>query len=245
MSPRKSLLWPSVFAFLGFLLLLGLGTWQVERLSWKESLIAERQAAVTAPPIAVPGSLAAAEGREYRHIAATGTFLNDHEFFLGATDDIGHPGYHVITPLRLADGAVLMVDRGFIPEDRKAPASRAAGELAGEVTVTGLLRLAPQGKPAWFLPDNSVERNYWIWVDLPAMARVAHLGRVLPFYMDAGATPNPGGLPIGGQTRLTLPNNHLQYAITWYALAVALAVIYILFVRRHRAEGAAREHHAV
>jgi surfeit locus 1 family protein len=71
------------------------------------------------------------------------------------------------------------------------------------------------------------------------MAAAAHLDGVLPFYIDADATPNPGGLPIGGQTRLELPNNHLQYAITWYALAVALVVIYILFVRRRRAEGGA------
>lgn len=245
MPHKRSLLWPSVFALLAFILLIGLGTWQVQRLFWKERLIAERHAAVTAPPIALPRSLTEAEGLEYRHVAATGTFLNDKEFFLGATDDIGHPGYHVITPLHLADGAVVLFDRGFIPEDRKSPARRAAGELTGEVTVTGLLRLAPAAKPHWFLPDNSVARNYWIWVDISAMAEAGHLDRVLPFYMDADATPNPGGLPIGGQTRLELPNNHLQYAITWYALAVALVVIYILFVRRRRAEGEIRERHAL
>lgn len=239
MSAKKSLFWPSFWALLAFILLLGLGTWQVERLGWKERLIAERHAAVTAPPAALPTTLAEAQGLEYHHVAATGTFLNDHELFLGATDRDGHAGYHVITPLRLADGAVLLVDRGFIPENRKKPASRAQGELAGTVTVTGLVRLAPSAKPAWFLPDNSVERNYWIWVDIPAMAKAARLERVLPFYIDADATPNPGGLPIGGQTRLELPNNHLQYAITWYALAAALVVIYIIFARRRRAEGGA------
>lgn len=239
MSAKKSLFWPSFFALLAFLLLLGLGTWQVQRLGWKERLIAARHAAVTAPPIPLPRSLEAAQGLEYRHVSATGSFVNDRELFLGATDEDGHAGYHVITPLRLADGAVLLVDRGFIPEDRKAPVSRAEGELQGTVTVTGLIRLAPAAKPAWFLPDNSVERNYWIWVDIPAMAKAARLDRVLPFYIDADATPNPGGLPIGGQTRLELPNNHLQYAITWYALAAALAVIYILFIRRRRAEGGA------
>ena len=237
MAPRRSLFWPSFFALLGFLALLALGTWQVERLGWKERLIAERHAAVTAPPAPLPGSLAEAKPLEYHHIAATGTFLNDRELFLGATDDDGHPGYHVITPLRLADGEVLLVDRGFIPEGRKDPARRAEGELKGPVIVSGLLRLGSDVKPHWFLPDNNVARNYWIWVDIPAMAQAAHVDRVLPFYMDADATPNPGGLPIGGQTRLDLPNNHLQYAITWYALAVALAVIYVIFIRRRRAEG--------
>ncbi len=239
MSSRRSLFWPSFFALLGFLALLALGTWQVERLGWKERLIAERHAAVTAPPAPLPGSLAEAKTLEYHHIAATGTFLNDRELFLGATDDDGHPGYHVITPLRLADGEVLLVDRGFIPEGRKDPASRAEGELKGQVIVSGLLRLGSDVKPHWFLPDNNVARNYWIWVDIPAMAKAAHVDRVLPFYMDADPTANPGGLPIGGQTRLDLPNNHLQYAITWYALAVALAVIYVIFIRRRRAEGKA------
>ncbi len=217
----------------GFLLLLGLGSWQIERLFWKEALIAERREAVTAPPMALPASLAAARGLEYHRVSVTGTFLADRELLLGATDDDGHLGYQIIEPLRLPSGAVLLVDRGYVPSDRKLPASRAAGEPQGDVTVTGLLRLAPAAKPHWFLPDNSAERNYWFWVDIPAMAAAAKLDRVLPFYVDADATPNPGGLPQGGQTRLDLPNNHLQYAVTWYALAVALAVIYIIFIRRH------------
>jgi surfeit locus 1 family protein len=231
---RRSLFWPSFFAAGAFLVLLGLGTWQVERLFWKERLIAARQAAVTAPPVALPPSRAAAEALEYHHVAVTGRFLNDRELFLGATSAAGRPGYHVITPMALADGSSLLVDRGFIPEDRRAAATRMAGELAGEVRLTGLLRVAPGGKPHWFLPDNSAERNYWFYVDMPAMAAAARLERVLPFYVDADATPNPGGLPLGGQTRLDLPNDHLQYAITWYALAAGLAAVYIVFARRRR-----------
>ncbi len=236
MPRRKSLLWPSVFALGGFLLLLGLGSWQVERLFWKAALIAARQAAVSAAPMALPPSLAAARGLEYHRVSAAGAFLADRELFLGASDDDGHLGYHIIEPLRLASGDILLVDRGFVPTDRKLPESRAAGEPKGEVTVTGLLRLPPDAKPSWFVPDNSVERNYWIWMDIPAMAAAVRLDRVLPFYVDADATPNPGGLPQGGQTRMELPNNHLQYAVTWYALAAALAVIYIMFIRR-RARG--------
>jgi surfeit locus 1 family protein len=236
---RRSILWPSIFAAGGVLVLLALGTWQVERLFWKERLIAERHAAVTAPPAALPQTLAEAEPLAYHHVSAVGTFLNDRELFLGASDAQGHPGYHVIAPLRLGNGDILLVDRGFVPENRRAAATRAEGELQGEVLVSGLLRLAPRGKPYWFLPDNNVARNYWFWVDIPAMAAAMHLeaARVLPFYVDADATPNPGGLPVGGQTRLDLPNNHLQYAITWYALAAGLLVVYIVFIRRRRAEG--------
>jgi surfeit locus 1 family protein len=82
------------------------------------------------------------------------------------------------------------------------------------------------------VPDNRPDLNYWFWVDIPAMSAAAGLDHVAPYYIDADATPNPGGWPKGGVTRLTLPNNHLQYAITWFSLAVALIVIYVLFHRR-------------
>ncbi len=236
MLRRKSLFWPSLFALGGILVLLGLGSWQIERLFWKERLIAERHAAVTAPPMALPATLEAADGLDYHRVSAIGRFLPDRELFLGATDADGHLGYQIIEPLRLSSGDVLLVDRGFVPEDKKLPASRSAGEPKGEVTITGLLRLPPRAKPHWFLPANNAERNYWFWVDIPAMAAAAGLDRVLPFYVDADDTPNPGGLPLGGQTRLDLPNNHLQYAITWYALALALAIIAFIFLRR-RARG--------
>lgn len=231
---EKSLFWPSVFCAGAFLVLLGLGTWQVERLFWKEGLIAAREAAMTAPPAPLPETAEAARALDFHRVAATGTLLNDREFFIGAVDDLGRNGYQVVTPLRRPDGSILLVNRGFIPANRKDPASRAAGEVAGEVTVSGVLRLPP-GKPAWFVPANSPEHNYWFYVDIPGMAKAGGLDRVLPFYIEADATPNPGGLPVGGQTRIALPNNHLQYAVTWYALAVILAVMYVVFVRRRRA----------
>jgi surfeit locus 1 family protein len=237
-TPAKSIFWPSFFALGALVVLLGLGTWQIERLIWKEGLIARRQAAVTAPPVALPPSLADAQALEYHHVAATGRFLNDREIDLGATSEDGHPGYQIITPLTLADGRVLLVERGFVPQERRDPSSRAPGELEGEVTVTGLLRLAPLGKPHWFVPDNNAERNYWFYVDIPAMSAAARVENVLPFYVDADATPNPGGLPEGGQTRLDLPNNHLQYAITWYLLAAGLIIVYAVFIRRRLTEGA-------
>jgi len=109
---------------------------------------------------------------------------------------------------------------------------RDVGQIAGTVRIQGLLRLPPSGKPAWFLPDNRPDLNYWFWVDLPAMSAADGLDRVAPFYIDADETPNPSGWPKGGVTRLVLPNDHLQYAITWFSLAVALIVIYVLSHRR-------------
>jgi surfeit locus 1 family protein len=231
----RPLFWPTVISVPMFLVLLGLGTWQVERLQWKEGLIAARAAAIAAPPIAIPRDLATARGMEFRHVAATGTFLNDKEAFLGAADNAGETGFHLLTPLRLEDGALLLVDRGWLPGNRKDPATRAAGQLSGTVTVEGLLRIVPSARPNWFVPDNDCAKNYWFWIDGPAIARCFGLGRLLPVYMAAGPTPNPGGFPKGGVTHTELPNDHLSYAITWYALAAGLVVVYFVFHRQQRA----------
>jgi surfeit locus 1 family protein len=227
--------WPTVFSLAIVLLCLGLGVWQLQRLYWKEGLIAARAVAVAAPPAAAPGSAAEAQSMEFRHVTADGVFLNDKEILLGATSEDGVNGYWILTPLRQADARIIFVNRGFVPAELRDRTKRMAGEPKGPVHVEGLLRLPPTGRPNWFLPDNRPDLNYWFWVDLPAMALANKLANVAPFYIDADATPNPGGWPKGGVTRLELPNNHLQYAITWFSLAVAMLVIYVLSQRR-RAE---------
>jgi len=233
MTGFRPLFWPTFFTAPAVLLLLALGFWQVERLFWKQDLIAQRQAAVTAAPVAAPRSLEEARGMEFHRVTDEGVFLHDKEIFLGATSEAGRQGYQVLTPLLEPGGRTVFINRGFIPAELKDPTKRAAGQIAGTVRIQGLLRLPPSGKPAWFLPDNRPDLNYWFWVDLPAMSAADGLDRVAPFYIDADATPNPGGWPKGGVTRLVLPNDHLQYAITWFSLAVALIVIYVLFHRRN------------
>ena len=233
MTNFRPLLWPTVFSLPMLLICLALGAWQVERLFWKEDLIAQRQAAVAAAPAAVPKTLAEARDMEFHHVSDEGVFLNDKEIFLGATSEAGGLGFQVLTPLLEPAGRVVFVNRGYIPSELRDPAKRAAGQIAGTVRVQGLLRLPPTGRPNWFLPDNRPDLNYWFWVDLSAMSAADKLDRVAPFYIDADTTPNPGGWPKGGVTRLTLPNNHLQYAITWFSLAVALLVIYVLYHRRN------------
>jgi surfeit locus 1 family protein len=100
------------------------------------------------------------------------------------------------------------------------------------VHVSGLLRVPPQEKPGWFIPDNRPDRNDWFWIDLPAMAAADGIANAAPFYIDADPTPNPGGWPKGGVTPLALPNDHLQYALTWFSLAAALVVIYVVYHSR-------------
>jgi surfeit locus 1 family protein len=226
-------LWPTVIALPIVLLCLALGAWQVQRLHWKEGLIAARAAALAAPLVAVPQDSTAARAMEFHRVTDQGAFLNDKEIFLGAISDAGVNGYQILTPLREPGGRIVFVNRGFVPAELKDRAKRLTGEPVGPVRIEGLLRRPPGGRPNWLLPDNRPDLNYWFWVDLPAMAAADRLEHVAPFYIDADATLNPGGWPQGGVTRLELPNNHLQYAITWFSLAVAMIVIYVLFHRRN------------
>lgn len=206
--------------------LLALGTWQMDRMRWKENLINERSQRLAAPPVNLPAQVASPEALEYRRVQVVGRFLHDRELYLAGRSSAGKSGYNVVTPLQRADGSAVLVNRGWVPLDRKLPQSRDQGQVEGQVTVQGLARV-PQ-PPNWLMPKNQVEGNFWFYVDIPAMAKAARLVNVLPVYVEAGGTPNPGGLPVGGQPQTNLPNNHLQYAITWYLLALALSVIFVL-----------------
>ena len=213
-------------------ILLSLGTWQVKRLAWKEDLLAAIEERSQADPVDIAAIEAAAEAGEpidYRAARATGRFLNDRERHFFATFE-GQSGYYVYTPLELADGRLLFVNRGFVPYDRKDPDTRAEGLVEGQQTVTGLARERLAAKPSFIVPENDVADNIFYWKDLDAMAGSAGLpsGEVLPFFLDADASPVPGGLPRGGVTAISLPNNHLQYAVTWYGLALVLAVISVV-----------------
>jgi len=222
---------PTLFTIVSVLTCSGLGIWQVQRLHWKEGLIAAREVALAAAPIAPPANSAEPRAFEFHRVVAEGSFLHDREILKIAPGPTGGSGFEVLTPLREASGRIIFVDRGFVPTARKDPATRAAGQLADAVRITGVLRLPPAVKPSWFLPDNRPERNFWFWLDLPAMAAADRLGGVAPFYIDADATPNPGGWPRGGAAIAPLPNDHLQYAITWFSLAAAAAVVYFLSQR--------------
>ena len=229
---------PTLFTIVAVLTCSGLGVWQVQRLHWKSGLIAAREAALAAPPIAPPADVEEPHALEFHRVVAEGAFLHDREILKISPGPTGGSGFEVLTPLREASGRIIFVDRGFVPTDRKDPATRVAGQLDGNIRVTGVLRLPPAGKPSWFLPENQPERHFWFWLDLPAMAAADRLGNVAPFYLDADGTPNPGGWPRGGAAIAPLPNDHLQYAITWFLLAAAAAVIYFLSQRSTADAGA-------
>ena len=212
--------------------LIALGTWQVYRLSWKLDLIARVDARVHAEPVAPPtradwAKVNAADD-EYRRVTATGTFENDKETLVAASTALG-AGYWVLTPLRLADGSAILINRGFVPTDRRDPASRPESEIDGPAGITGLMRMTePRGM---VLRSNDPAADRWYSRDVSAIAEKRGIADIAPFFIDAEATPNAGGLPVGGLTVLDFPNNHLVYAVTWYVLALMVAGLLVYIAR--------------
>lgn len=211
-------------------LLLALGTWQVDRLYWKRGLVAERQAMASRPTTNVTDATAVAE---FQPVSLTGTLAHGAEMLVGPRMRRGVPGWRVITPLVLAGGGTVLVDRGWVPVARKTPAQRVRGQVAGVVTIAGVARFpGPRGA---FTPDNEPEKGQWFRVSPGEMAAARKLDQVAGWWLAADAAPNPGGWPRGGDALVPLPDNHLYYAITWYALALAAGVIAImLWVRGRR-----------
>jgi surfeit locus 1 family protein len=227
----RPLLWPTLISLPIFVFALGLSVWQMERREWKRDIldrIAVNQAAAPLPlDELVKGDPLR---REYGRVTLSGTFLHDKEFHLGARSLKDDVGIQVVTPVRTDDGRIVLFDRGWVPSAKKDPVTRAPGQMAGHVELVGVVR-RNQPKP-YFAPDNVPDKNAWFTVDVPLMRRIAGAppDPVLDtFFLEADAKPNPGGLPIGGQTRLDIPNDHLQYAITWLGIALAMAGVYLAY----------------
>lgn len=239
---RVSTLIILVTVLAGIAVLCGLGFWQVQRLGEKQALIERVESRRNSEPVPLAEIEALAEQSgniDYRPVTAAGRFDHRAEQYYYVTRD-GVVGWHVYTPLVLDDGRVLIVNRGFVPEQLRDPERRRDGLPAARVTLTGLARSAPAEKPNRFIPDNEPENAQYFWRDLEAMAvemarRMEQEQAIfLPFAVDAAKRPGSAGWPLGGATRIAFPNNHLQYAITWFGLALALLGVgsYFLYARR-------------
>jgi surfeit locus 1 family protein len=171
---------------------------------------------------------------EFTRVTFRAAFQNDQEALVFAAASAFRPevsgmGYWVFTPARLADGARVVVNRGFVPEANKDPATRAAGLVTGPVELVGVLRWPEHA--GWFTPAGEPARNLWFARDQLAIAAAKGWGNVAPFYVELEAPPPPGGLPQPAKLTVNLPNNHLQYAITWFGLAAVLAAVFAAFAR--------------
>lgn len=225
MTPGRGKRWGLVaLCLFGTLLFTSLGIWQVERLAWKRDLIARVETRLHEPPVAVPSQrdwvVFDSREAEYRRVQVRGVFLHDRETLIDALTERG-PGAWVFTPLQTADG-VILVNRGFVPPEHRGAGARTAGQVRGDVTLTGLLRSSEPG--GRILRPNDPAADRWFSRDVAAIAQVRGLVGVAPFFIDADATPNPGGSPLGGMTVVRFRNAHLAYAATWFGLAALCAV---------------------
>lgn len=219
---------PLTLAILAMLALAGiagfvaLGLWQVERMGWKRELKARIAERVHAAPVAPPGPAhwAGISDDEYLRVRLTGRFRHDREAFAQAVTAQGG-GFWLLTPMETDQGFTVLINRGFVTPEQRDPATRSASRTKDPATVTGLLRLTePQGG---FLRENDPAAGRWFSRDVAAIAEAQQLGVTAPYFIDADGTPNPGGVPQGGLTVLSFPDNHLGYAVTWFALAAMVA----------------------
>ncbi len=224
--------WLVILALIAITGLTALGVWQLERRVWKLALIDRVEQRLHAAPVPMPASSSwptiSVANDEYKRVTVAGRFLYDRETLVKAVTDYGG-GSWVLTPLLTADGTIVLVNRGFVPPERREQASRREGDPPGPVAVTGLLRITePKGG---FLRRNDPQGDRWYSRDVAAIAAARGLPNAAPFFIDADATPTPGGYPLGGLTVVKYPNNHLIYALTWFALALMIAGR-LLFVAR-------------
>jgi surfeit locus 1 family protein len=241
-KPRRRGILFAFFVLMALAVLVGLGTWQLERKSWKEGLIAELEGKLAAPATNLParerwGTLTAAAD-EFRRVAFPAEFLAEEALVYSSGSslrpDVAGPGYFVFAPARLTGGSIVVINRGFVPEGRQDPKTRAAGQPSGVVDIVGVMRWPEQR--GMFVPNDEPQKNLWFTRDPASMAAAKKWGNVAPFYIDQEAPPAPGGLPKVGPLKPSLPNNHLQYAVTWYGLALVILIAAAFFWRARRRE---------
>ncbi len=239
---RSGLAVPSVFVLVALVALVALGTWQIQRKAWKEAMIDTLQQRLFAPTTALPprerwDGLDPSE-HEFHRVKFSAVFAPDEEALVYAggsalRSDVSGLGYWVFAPARSEAGATIVVNRGFVPEGRRDPATRGAGGRSEAIDLIGAMRW-PERR-GWFVPADSPGQNVWFLRDHVAIAAAKGWGEVAPFFVELEAPQPPGGLPRASALRVNLRNEHLQYAITWYGLAVALTVMFLFWLRDRRA----------
>jgi len=223
----------------GLVILIGLGVWQLDRKVWKENLITTLNTRLGRAPEDLPPRASWAQLREdkeeFRRVVFPAEFLDGEEALVYTAGsplrpDVKGPGYWVFAPARLAGGSIILVNRGFVPADRKDPGTRTEGAPHGIVDIVGVLRW-PETRNS-FTPADDPKNNVWFLRDSNSIAKFKTWLTAAPFYIDQEGPVPPGALPKPGKLEVRLPDNHLQYAITWFGLALALAGVFIVWLAR-------------
>lgn len=219
-------LWMTIIAIPSLVMLLYLGTWQVMRMYWKGGLIAEFSERATRNPVPPP-VIDDATAMRYQRLEVKGTWLHDSEVQLTGRTFEGTAGYHVITPMRLTDGRILIINRGWVSQDYRRPASRPSSLAEGQVIIDAILRLPAQ--KGYFVPENDSKDDDWFTLNIDDIKRHHNLGKdVITAYTADVLRPNgPYVLPIGALAKVDIPNDHWHYALTWYGIALGLVGVYM------------------
>jgi surfeit locus 1 family protein len=233
MNRQRSLVALGLISLVALAILVGLGIWQLHRLAWKEALIAEVSARANAPPVSAPDEAEwpglRPEDYEYRHVRVTGSFdpaLRALVFraLEKPRGKYGGQGFLAMVPLHLTNGASIIVNRGFVPTDRKAQAEAVP---TGESEIVGLMRASEPRN--LFTPADNPATGEWYTRDPEGIAAALGVARAAPFTIDADAGADPNALPEGGETVLAFPNNHFEYALTWFGMAIALVGVFAAY----------------
>lgn len=239
-AKRPRMLIPTLTTAFVVFVLLGLGVWQIERMGAKERLIASVTARLEQAPVALPAATEWAKlnkpSDDFLKVSVSGHYLHDKEAYLfmlytPPNEREPTPGHAVITPLQTDEGAIVLVNRGFVPGSKRDPQSRPLSLTKDKVTVTGLLRL-PQSRN-WFDADDNPAKRMFYTRDPQAIGRAVGFDAVSPFVIEADATAVAGGWPKGGNTVVSFADNHLQYAITWFTLALAVFGLFVIWYRQN------------
>ena len=222
----RPLFWLTVVTLPAFITLILLGSWQLQRLQWKNQLIDQFETRTAAPAVSPPSADSLTENSEFIRLALIGEFRHDQEIYLTGRTYEGNAGFHVVTPFSLVDGRTILINRGWVAESYRDRSTRKFSLVSGQVTVDAILRM-PASK-GYFVPENTPEDGFWFTL-VPAEI-VEYLGIPMPvittYYADALRTSEVVTLPIGAKTALNLRNAHLSYAMTWYGIAFALVGVY-------------------
>lgn len=231
----RPLLWPTVFVVAALPVLVGLGTWQLQRLDWKLGILAAMEERLGAPAIDMATATPAPQD-EYRRYRVTGKFLPDVEFHWLTVSEKYGISYEVFSPFKLEDGRSVIVNRGLIPAELKDPATRrqtgVAGETGATISFEAIARVSQT--PGALDAENDIAANIWFTRDIAAMIGQAGEGSYIPLYLERDGLVAPDDWPKPDVAGVTLVNNHLDYALTWFGLGVVLVAIYLAF---HKAQG--------
>jgi len=227
MKKFKPKLIPTLFTILVFMVLITLGTWQVERLEWKLALIDKINKKLENPILELPAKIDV-EDMQYSIIKVTGQFLNNDEMYLYAGPKYmgGESGYDILTPFKRLDGSFVLIDRGWVPESKKQNSARPNSLIEGTTEVVGMVQKGEHR--TLFMPENQPAKNLWLWIDIANIAKYYNVDLGDYYIRRIKQEADGANLPIGGDKNVHYRNDHLQYAITWYSLAFILLIIYFL-----------------